>query len=385
NAFNACAREAQAAFGDARLYAEQFIERARHIEVQILGDSKGNVVHFWERECSLQRRHQKLVEIAPSPTLPSSVRQQLLQAAMHMAKQLQYVGLGTFEFLVPHNSDTFYFMEANPRLQVEHTITEEITGVDLVQAQIAVFTGRSLAELGLQQAPAAHGYALQCRVNMETMDANGDVQPSGGTITAFAPPTGPGVRVDTFGYSGYTNNPSFDSLLAKVIVHSRASDYAQAVHTAYRALCQFHIAGVATNIPFLQALLTSTEVLGNQVYTRFVDDHWSQLIAASQKPHPQLYQQTAATHQRPTHAATMVAPAGSKAVTAPMQGQLSALLVAEGETVAAQQVLAIVEAMKTEHEIKAPQAGIVRGLPVPEGEVLQAEQAIVFLETTEDE
>src|SRR5699024_7719339 len=268
NAFNACAREAQAAFGDARLYAEQFIERARHIEVQILGDSKGNVVHFWERECSLQRRHQKLVEIAPSPTLPSSVRQQLLQAAMHMAKQLQYVGLGTFEFLVPHNSDTFYFMEANPRLQVEHTITEEITGVDLVQAQIAVFTGRSLAELGLQQAPAAHGYALQCRVNMETMDANGDVQPSGGTITAFAPPTGPGVRVDTFGYSGYTNNPSFDSLLAKVIVHSRASDYAQAVHTAYRALCQFHIAGVATNIPFLQALLTSTEVLGNQVYTR---------------------------------------------------------------------------------------------------------------------
>lgn len=385
NAFNACAREAQAAFGDARLYAEQFIERARHIEVQILGDSKGNVVHFWERECSLQRRHQKLVEIAPSPTLPSSVRQQLLQAAMHMAKQLQYVGLGTFEFLVPHNSDTFYFMEANPRLQVEHTITEEITGVDLVQAQIAVFTGRSLAELGLQQAPAAHGYALQCRVNMETMDANGDVQPSGGTITAFAPPTGPGVRVDTFGYSGYTNNPSFDSLLAKVIVHSRASDYAQAVHTAYRALCQFHIAGVATNIPFLQALLTSTEVLGNQVYTRFVDDHWSQLIAASQKPHPQLYQQTAATHQRPTHAATMVAPAGSKAVTAPMQGQLSALLVAEGETVAAQQVLAIVEAMKMEHEIKAPQAGIVRGLPVPEGEVLQAEQAIVFLETTEDE
>lgn len=379
-AFNACAREAEAAFGDARLYAEQFIEHARHIEVQILGDGSGNVVHLWERECSLQRRHQKLIEIAPSPTLPKGLRKRLLQAAQHMAEQLQYAGLGTFEFLLPHNSDTFYFMEANPRLQVEHTITEEITGVDLVQAQIAVFAGQSLAELGLGEAPRTQGYAVQCRVNMETMNASGEVQPSGGTISAFAPPTGPGVRVDTFGYSGYTSNPRFDSLLAKVVVHNRSPNFAQAVRMAYRALCQFHIAGVATNIPFLQALLSHSQVINNQVYTRFVDDHWAHLIAASNEQHPQLYQHSSTKQQAaPTETA---APAGSQAVVAPMQGQLSALLVAEGDNVAAQQVLAIVEAMKMEHEIKALKAGIVRGLPVPVGEIIQANQAVAFLEPT---
>ncbi|WP_417538537.1 biotin carboxylase N-terminal domain-containing protein, partial [Marinobacter sp.] len=169
--FHACAREAKAAFGDDDLYVEQLIERARHIEVQVLGDGLGNAVHLWERECSLQRRNQKLIEIAPSPTLSVATRNRLLEAALRLAQEVNYAGLGTFEFLVDANGSDFYFMEANPRLQVEHTITEEITGIDLVQAQIAVLGGASLQSLQLQQAdiPAPNGFAIQCRINMESL------------------------------------------------------------------------------------------------------------------------------------------------------------------------------------------------------------------------
>lgn len=385
-AYDACAREAAVAFGDDGLYVEQLVQRARHIEVQVLADGHGNAVHLWERECSLQRRNQKLIELAPSPTLSDTTRQRLLDAALRMAREAGYAGLGTFEFLVDSNGTDFFFIEANPRLQVEHTVTEEITGIDLVEAQISVFSGRSLAELGLSQPqiPAPQGYAIQCRVNMETMEASGAARPAGGTLAAFETPSGPGVRVDTFGYNGYTTNPHFDSLLAKVVVHSRSGDFSQAVRKAYRTLCQFRIEGIRTNLPFLQALLTTPEVAGNQVYTRYVDDHSAALVAASDTAHPRMFNtDQSAGSTRAEAAVSDSGPEGTEPATAPMQGQLAATLVREGDAVTTGQTLAIVEAMKMEHEIAAPCAGIVRSLPLAPGDYVQEGQALAFIEAGE--
>ncbi len=212
-AFARCRSEAEAAFGRGELYVEELIGRARHIEVQIAGDGSGHVVHFGERECSIQRRHQKLVEVAPSPTLAPAVRDHLCDAAVRMAESVRYRGLGTFEFLLdaeePHR---FAFIEANARLQVEHTVTEEVHGVDLVRAQLRIAGGETLARLGLRQPDIAppRGFSIQLRVNMETMQPDGTALPSGGTIARYEPPSGPGVRVDGFGYAGYRTVPSFE-------------------------------------------------------------------------------------------------------------------------------------------------------------------------------
>ena len=175
----------------------------------MLADRQGGLIHLWDRDCSLQRRHQKLIEIAPSPNLSGALRDRLIEASLSLARAADYDSLGTFEFLVETGYDRFVFIEANARLQVEHTVTEEITGVDLVRAQIEVAAGRGLAELGLAQAPALVGQAVQLRVNTETMDAAGAVRPTGGTLSVFEPPSGPGVRVDACGYAGYTTNPNF--------------------------------------------------------------------------------------------------------------------------------------------------------------------------------
>ncbi|WP_417547760.1 carboxyl transferase domain-containing protein [Marinobacter segnicrescens] len=384
-AYQACAREAQAAFGDDRLYVERLVTKARHIEVQILGDGRGNAIHLWERECSLQRRNQKLIEVAPSPTLSGKTRDRLLDAALRMAQQVNYAGLGTFEFLVDESGTDFFFMEANPRLQVEHTVTEEVTGIDLVQSQIAVLGGASLEELGLTQAdiPEPNGFAIQCRVNMESMNVDGSTRPSGGTLETFEPPSGPGIRVDTFGYRGYTTSPHFDSLLAKLIVHSRTGDYRQAVRKAYRALCQFRVEGVRTNASFLQALLCREDVGENRIYTRFVDDHMAELVADGQQDHPQLFRSAGVSGNAGNTAVQQAAPEGTEPASAPMQGQLVTTLVAEGDSVARGQTLAILEAMKMEHEIKAPTEGIIRGLPLADGDYVSEGQAIAFIEPGE--
>jgi acetyl/propionyl-CoA carboxylase alpha subunit len=205
-AFTRAAAEAKAAFGNGALYAERLVRQARHIEVQVVGDGKG-VVALGERECSLQRRSQKIVELAPSPGLKPALRKKIVDAAVAMARAVKYRSLGTFEFLV--DGEAFFFIEANPRLQVEHTVTEEVWGVDLVQAQL-----RGV----LPKAEGPQGCAIQLRVNMETMTEDGSAKPGGGTLSVFEPPSGPGVRVDTYGYAGYRTNPNFDSLLAKVIV-----------------------------------------------------------------------------------------------------------------------------------------------------------------------
>ena len=249
DAFARCASEAQSAFGDGSLYAERLIESARHIEIQILGDRHGGLSDFGERECTIQRRNQKLIEIAPSPSLTPALRTKIVAAAQTLAKAANYDNLGTFEFLVDARDGSanayFAFIEANPRLQVEHTVTEEVYDVDLVQAQIRVAAGESLADIGLTEARTPRGYAIQSRVNLETMSAAGGALPSGGKVAAFDIPSGPGVRVDTFGYSGYRTGAAFDSLIAKLIVHSASRDYGAAIAKAVRALGEFRIASPA--------------------------------------------------------------------------------------------------------------------------------------------
>ena len=190
-----CTSEAERAFGDGALYAERLVTSSRHIEIQIVADRTGAIGHLWERDCSLQRRHQKVVELAPAPDLTAPLRDRLIEAAIALAKAGGLVGLGTFEFLVGEGGEAF-FIEANPRLQVEHTITEEITGVDLVDVQLALAEGSTLAELGLDVPPRPRGRAAQLRILAETLDANGEARASGGPITVWRPPNGPGVRVD---------------------------------------------------------------------------------------------------------------------------------------------------------------------------------------------
>ena len=282
-AYRRCQSEARTAFGNPDVYVERLMPRARHLEVQIAGDGSGSVSHLWERECTIQRRNQKLVEVAPSPGLPERMRARLTAAAVQMAEAVRYDSLGTFEFLLDADARDddaeFAFIEANPRLQVEHTVTEEVTGIDLVKLQLQLAGGSTLSELGVRQAdiPKPRGFAIQMRINMESMGAEGTAKPSGGTLTAFEAPSGPGVRVDSFAYAGYTTNPNFDSLLAKLIAHSPSADFAAAVTRAYRALSEFRIEGVATNIGFLQSLLRHPDFAANRLYTRFVEEHIAEL------------------------------------------------------------------------------------------------------------
>src|SRR5260370_607121 len=226
----------------------QMKPRASHMAKQINGDRAGSVSHIWERECSTQRRNQKIIEVAASTGLAPALRDRLTSAAARMANEVRYDNLGTFEFLVnvaPSKNDeaAFAFIEANPRLQVEHTVTEEVTGIDLVKLQLQLAAGRSLAELEMRQAdiPKPRGFAIQMRINTESMSADGSPNPSDGTFTASDAPSGPGVRIDSFAYAGYTTSPNFDSLLAKVVAHSGSADFADAVTKAYRALCEFRM------------------------------------------------------------------------------------------------------------------------------------------------
>src|SRR6266404_395562 len=293
-AFARCAAEAKAAFGNGDLYAERLIPRARHIEAQIVGDGKGGIVALGERECTIQRRNQKIIEMAPSPNLSADLRRKIVDAAIVMAKAVDYRSLGTFEFLVDAaaSSPFFCFIEANPRLQVEHTVTEEVYGIDLVKAQLRLAVGASLESLGLGQA-TPRGHAIQLRVNMETMTADGSAKPGGGTLTVFEPPSGLGVRVDTYGYAGYRTNPNFDSLIAKLIVHSPSPDFADALAKSERALAAFRLEGALSNIAFLRALLAHDDFRADKVHTRFVDEHAKKLIEASAKLQPGLYFQAA--------------------------------------------------------------------------------------------
>ena len=364
-AFERCSSEAAASFGRGDVYAEQLVADARHIEVQIIGDGTGRVVHLWERECTLQRQNQKLVELAPALRLDSNLRNRIIADAVALAEEVSYRSLGTFEFLVDRGTGAHYFIEANTRIQVEHTVTEEITGVDLVRTQLGLALGHSLTTERLHQSPRPRGYALQLRVNAETMQPDGTAKPTGGTLTRFAIPSGRGVRTDTHGYTGYTISPAYDSLLAKVIVHVAKDDIP--VHTrAARALAEFDIAGVATNKAFLQALLASPEVFRGDVSTRYLTANAEQLVAEAARFEP------AAGSSPSNHEAPVVKDSTTheNAVAAPMQGTIVAVDVSPGAEVAAGAQLLVMEAMKMEHVIAAPTSGVVTAITVAVGDLV---------------
>ena len=420
-AFERCQSEAESAFGNGQLYVEQLIENARHIEVQVIGDGHGHAVHFHTRECSAQRRHQKLIEVAPAFGIPGSTLEAIQSSAIRIAQNMQYRSLGTFEFLVDaDDASTFAFIEANARLQVEHTVTEMVTGLDLVQTQLRLAGGETFEALQLDgwSDHGTNGFAIQCRVNMEKYSPTGDVLPTGGTITRYEMPTGPGIRVDGFGYSGYETSPNFDSLLCKVIVSSRSDRFDTVVQRAIQALRNCHVEGVGTNIAFLRAILGSDAFLNGEVTTRWVDQNVADLVEQASESERSLdtavtdtaglaggqvdtrdplalfeyadaikkaKAETRAEEEREAQDASLLGPDGSVGQPAPIQGTIVSVRVAEGDAVAAHQELVVMEAMKMEHVIKASVRGIVRRVAVTEGSVIQEGHPLVFVEAADVE
>jgi acetyl-CoA carboxylase biotin carboxylase subunit len=257
--------EAESAFGDGNLYIEKLVESAKHIEFQVFGDSHGNVVHLGERDCSIQRRHQKLIEESPCAVLDEETRRAMGEAAVRGAASVGYEGAGTIEFLYDLKTRAFYFMEMNTRIQVEHPVTEEVTGTDLVKAQIRVAAGEPLPFR--QEEIRSRGHAIECRVNAEDPD-NGFI-PSPGTLETFHPPGGPGIRVDSHAHSGYVVSPHYDSLLAKLIAKGNTRE--EAIARMKRAASEFVIEGVRTTIPFHLRLLDHPGFLEGSASTRFVE------------------------------------------------------------------------------------------------------------------
>ncbi len=467
-AWERCRSEAERAFGNGGLYVEELIPRARHIEVQLLGDEDGGLIDFGERECSAQRRRQKVVETAPAPNLCPTLRAAMIDAALRLGRSTRYNSLGTFEFLVDAGEGgdggnggnggggspkdetraRFAFIEANARLQVEHTVTEAVTGVDLVQAQLRLAGGETLADLGFGTPDTARprGFAIQARVNLETLDADGNVRPSSGVLAAYEPPSGPGVRIDGCGYAGYEANPAFDSLLAKVIAHSPSDDFASAVKRTSRALDEFRIGGPSTNIPWLQSVLSHPDFAAGNLHTRWLDEHAGELAETAGNGRRQRFvpaigtageesaagpsgaaesaagtsrgddaptgdardsgfagarvdtadplalfaydqatkaAETARPNADTAASAPQTGPEGAIGVVAPIQGTIVSIDVAEGDEVLRGQQVAVIEAMKMEHVLRSGTSGVVRQVTMAAGDTIREGYPLVFVDGAE--
>ncbi|HZY10452.1 MAG TPA: acetyl-CoA carboxylase biotin carboxylase subunit [Bacteroidota bacterium] len=265
-AFQMASTEAGSAFGNSDVYIEKFIEEPRHIEIQVFGDQSGNVIHLNERDCTIQRRHQKLIEESPSPIVDSELREKMGAAAVKGAKGVNYEGAGTIEFLVDKNKD-FYFMEMNTRIQVEHPVTEQVTGIDLIKLQLEVAAGERLRKKAFKP----RGHAIECRINAE--DPDHDFRPSPGEITSFHLPGGYGVRVDTHCYSGYRIPPFYDSLMAKLIVFASTRD--EAIRKMASSLEEFTVEGVHTTIPFHRRVVRNDVFKSGLYDTGFIERHYN--------------------------------------------------------------------------------------------------------------
>ena len=266
NAFDMASNEARTAFGDATLFVERYVQNARHVEVQVIGDNFGNVIHLGQRDCTTQRRHQKVIEEALPTNLPDDLRNRILEAAIALTSSIGYNSAGTVEFLVDKDRNEFYFMEVNTRIQVEHPVSEEITGIDLVKEQIQVAFGAPLSRK--QEDIKFKGHAIECRVTAE--DAKDDFMPSPGDITHFALPQGNHVRVDTHCYQGYEISPFYDSLLGKLI--TKGDTRAEALANMKTALADFKIEGVETNIPFLQFVIEQPEFIAGDIDIKWIEN-----------------------------------------------------------------------------------------------------------------
>ena len=413
--YERCSAEAEAAFGNGDVYVEEFMQQARHVEVQILGDLDGGIAHLGERECSVQRNFQKIVEVAPAPGLADDLRARIIDTAVRFAGSVGYSNAGTFEFLVDvsgaANAEPFAFIETNARLQVEHTVTEEVTGVDIVQAQIRLAEGATIAQLGLDRVGEPRGYAIQARVNMESIREDGSILPSSGTLTAYEAPSGPGVRTDGFGYGGYQTSLLFDALLAKVIGHSPSANFADAIARTSRALSEFRIEGVETNITFLQSILAHEDFATGNIHTRFVDQEMTQLAIASAEERRRFVAPAGGLAGRETSPAgdgyagarvedawdplalfdhdkqvksqatesEALEPTGPVSLPAPIQGTVISVDVAEGDEVAAGRPVATIEVLELHHLVKAVGSGVVDAVSVAVGDTVRAGDPIVLI------
>ncbi len=386
-AFDRCRSEAEAAFGDGSVFLEKLIVRPRHIEVQIVGDSTGNLLHLHERDCSVQLRNQKVIEVAPAPCLSEGLRERIVSDALKLVKAADYVNAGTVEFMVSPEDDKHYFIECNARIQVEHTVTEQITGIDLVETQFQIASGATLESLGLadQQAVGApRGYAVQVRVVAE----------GAGTLSGYKEPSGPGVRVDACGYPGYTPPPQFDPLLAKVVCASNSTaTLASAVDRALRSLREFHISGLPTNLPQLQAILSHAAVREGDARTTLLLEE-PDLIDVGVAPDSDavtLMAARAPSGVGTTSVAAQSLPSlpvaeGEEGVACPIAGSLIELSVGEGDVVAAGDTIMVVTAMKMETVVSAPCFGVVCGVQsVSPGDALARGQVVVVLRVAEGE
>ena len=393
--YERAASEAKASFDSSDLYLEEYLSEYRHIEFQILGDGTGAVSHLHERECSIQRRYQKLIEIAPSPSLNLDLKNKMVEASLLLTQKLKYEGLATIEFLVNVEKNDFRFIECNPRLQVEHTVTESVLSLDLVKAQLQIASGKTLKQIKLEQdnIQEPKGFAIQSRVNMETIDSQGNANPSGGIFEKFDLPSGPGVRADSYGYAGYETNPLFDSLIAKIITHSSEDNFKQAINRNYRSLCEFKVSGVPTNLNLLKNILTNKDFKNNKVHTNFFENNIDALT--SQKTHLDLsdINRTISKDSPKRGKIEDLDPLavldhgksggvfvnqsenilelqqkeikeGYESVNAPMQGMIVKFNVKVGDSVWEGKTLGIMEAMKMEHEITSQVSGVVEEISV---------------------
>ncbi len=398
DAFDRCRSEAEAAFGDGSVFLERLVARPRHIEVQILADSQGNVVHLHERDCSVQQRNQKVLEVAPAPGLDPALRQRILDDAIKLVRAADYVNAGTVEFLVSPETGEHFFIECNPRIQVEHTVTEQVTGIDLVEAQFQIASGATLASLSLGDQDAVgnpRGFAVQARV----------VARGGGTITAYKEPSGPGVRVDACGYLGYTPPPQFDPLLAKVIgASSSASSFPSAIDRTLRALDEFHVGGLPTNLSQLRAILSRADVRAGDARTTLLTEAPELLSAstagaraagASGNGALALFDQQAAgmgigakltpganlgtTPSESLLPALPLTP-DQRGVECPMAGTLVELLVSEGDVVSIGDTVMVISAMKMETVVIAPCSGVIHAVqPLNPGDSVAPAQVVAVI------
>ena len=414
DAMSRASSEAKSAFDSSDLYVEEYLKNYRHVEIQVLGDGKGQATHMHERECSTQRRHQKIIEIAPAPGIKKELKEKMFDASVALIKSSKYEGLATVEFLVNYAKEDYRFIECNARLQVEHTVTEAVLGLDLVRAQIQIASGKTLKQLKLEQKniPEPKGFAIQSRVNMEVIDSEGEIKPSGGKFISFDLPSGPGVRSDSYGYSGYETNPAFDSLIAKVITHSPEDNFKQALKRNYRSLCEFKIEGVPTNLDLLKNILSDTKFKNNESHTNFLDQNIKNLLSSGK--HTNLSDINRSIKQDVPkrgkiedldplavldHGKTggvFVDQSenilqlendqledGLSSIKAPMQGMIVKFDVKKGDEIWKGKPLLIMEAMKMEHEVLSSISGIVKEIKVQPQDTVFEGHSLMTIELAE--
>lgn len=403
SALASCQRVAKSAFGDDRIFMEKYLLSPRHVEFQVVGDTHGNFFHLFERECSVQRRHQKIIEETPSPALDSELRSKMADVAVRITKAIGYRGVGTIEFILDAQKN-FYFLEMNTRLQVEHPITEMVVGVDLVQMQIRIargeivgsgsslpasaelaITNRSDSPRSLQETSASNysqsGHAIECRICAEDPEKN--FLPSIGKITRYVEPKGEGVRVDSGVFEGWTIPMEYDPMLAKLIVH--APSRSRAIMKMLKALDDYQIEGIKTNIPFLMDILRNPEFVAGRTETGLIEKHFKEWSASHFVPEDPF-------NPFKNVGAQFIAPSSQQAskrskqkkddhnLTAPMPGQVVKVLVQEGQSVKAGEMLVVMEAMKMEHSISAPKDSKVKKVNFQQGDKVNMGDKLVELE-----